>query len=183
MFQTADSRGPQGFELVYLGRSRKLNRSEVRTHLRKAGADTSRVVDISFPASGVIGILLHTQYVSEFKSIMSVAQAQIVDDFEPLDPRHLADPKFDSFSHAARSQEMALLVRKRCLATLSFVRPVLVPSIARSFILTGWIDEEDLEEVMDEARARQQKQDPKKAAFVFRSEDPTDNASESGMSI
>jgi hypothetical protein len=78
---------------------------------------------------------------------------------------------------------MALLVRNRCFATLSFIRLVLVPSIARSFILTGWIDEEDLDSVMEEARARLQKQDHKKAAFVVHSEDNTDNASESGMSI
>ena len=75
-FKTAATQGPQGFEYVYLGRNRKLDRNEVRSRLRRAGVDTCRVLDVCFPASGVIGILLHTQYVAKFTEIMAKAEAE-----------------------------------------------------------------------------------------------------------
>lgn len=114
---------------------------------------------------------------------MTTAEAKIITDFQPLNPSHLADPKFESYSTAAREVEMANLVRSRCFSTLSFVRPILVASIGRSFMEMGWICEEDLDSALQEARSRLQQHDPKKAAFVFRSVAQNDNASESGMSI
>ncbi|KAI7897993.1 uncharacterized protein BX663DRAFT_490376 [Cokeromyces recurvatus] len=63
-----------------------IDRSEVRSRLRRAGVDTGRVLDISFPASGVLGVLVHTQYVQDFIKIMTKAQAEVIKDFDPLDP-------------------------------------------------------------------------------------------------
>lgn len=168
-FKTAATQGPQGFEYVYLGRNRKLDRNEVRSRLRRAGVDTGRVLDVCFPASGVIGILLHTQYVAKFTEIMTKAEAEFIKDFEPLHPDHLADPKFISFSDSARADEMAKIVHSRSLNTLAFVRPVLVPSVGRSFVDLGWIDDSDLQDAVKKAHHRLAAQDPKKAAFVFRS--------------
>ncbi|KAL9536404.1 hypothetical protein MBANPS3_012670, partial [Mucor bainieri] len=54
-FTTADSKGKQGYQYVYIGRSRKILRSEVRKHLDNSGIDLGRVLDICFPASHIIG--------------------------------------------------------------------------------------------------------------------------------
>lgn len=131
--------------------------------------DTGRVLDVCFPASDVIGILLHTQYVVTFTEIMTKAEAEFIKDFEPLHPDHLADPKFLSYSDSARADEMAKIVHSRSLNTLSFVKPVLVPSVGRSFVDLGWIDDSDLQDAVKMAHRRLALQDPKKAAFVFRS--------------
>lgn len=53
-FQSPASKGPQVFQYVYIGRSRKIIRSEV-----PSGIDTGRILDICFPASGVLGLLMH----------------------------------------------------------------------------------------------------------------------------
>jgi hypothetical protein len=168
VFKTAEAQGPQGFTYVYLGRSRKLDRLEVRSRLRRAGVDTGRVIDVCFPASGVIGVLLHTQYVEKFTELMTVAEAEFIKNFDPLHPDHLADPKFVSLSNDARADEMASIVHSRCLNTLAFVRPLLVSSVGRSFVDLGWIDDEALNHALEDAQRRLALQDPKKASFVFR---------------
>ncbi|KAK4513039.1 histone deacetylase and transcriptional regulator, partial [Mucor velutinosus] len=73
-------------------RSGKILRSEVRYQLRRAGIDTGRVLDICFPATGVIGILLHIQYVEEFLACMRKCEADHIENFQPLDPNNIADP-------------------------------------------------------------------------------------------
>jgi hypothetical protein len=49
--------------------------------------------------------------------------------------------------------------------TLTFVRPLLVSSVGRSFVEKGWMDDETLDHVMVDARRRLAEQDPKKAAL------------------
>ena len=166
-FMSPGAKGPQGFKYVYLGRSRKINRSEVRSRLRRIGVDTGRVLDISFPASGVLGVLMHVQYVEQFTAVMQKAGAELVKDFDPLDPSNLADPNFASLSVDQRAAQMHELVNGRALDTLSFLRPVVVGSVARSFLDWGWIDDTDLRSAVAAAHSRQQAQDPRAKSFAF----------------
>ncbi|KAI8046998.1 uncharacterized protein B0P05DRAFT_482171 [Gilbertella persicaria] len=151
-FVSPAAKGPQGFTYVYLGRSRKINRSEVRSRLRRSGVDTGRILDISFPASGVLGLLMHVQYVEQFTATMQKVGAELIGGFDPLDPKHLADPKFAALSVDDRAQQMHSLVHDRALDTLSFVRPVVVGPLARSFMELGWIDHDDLKTVLSVVR-------------------------------
>ncbi|KAI8636501.1 hypothetical protein BD408DRAFT_407114 [Parasitella parasitica] len=66
-FRTTAAKGPQGYEYVYIGRSPKIQRSEIRSTFRSVGVDLGRILDICFPASEVIGVLMHVQYVTDFK--------------------------------------------------------------------------------------------------------------------
>ena len=166
-FMSPGAKGPQGFKYVYLGRSRKINRSEVRSRLRRIGVDTGRVLDISFPASGVLGVLMHVQYVEQFTAVMQKAGAELISDFDPLDPVHLADPKFASLSADQRADQLHELVHSRALDTLSFLRPLVVGSVARSFLEWGWIDESDLHAAVSEASARHQAANPNSKSFAF----------------
>ncbi|KAG1484104.1 hypothetical protein G6F47_013127 [Rhizopus delemar] len=54
-FQPIDPSAPRGFEYLYLNRTRKLSRAEIRRNLRLIGFDLSRVLDICFPGPKVIG--------------------------------------------------------------------------------------------------------------------------------
>lgn len=167
-FKSPATNGPQGFQYVYIGRSRKIIRSEVRSRLRRSGIDTGRILDISFPASGVLGLLMHVQYVETFTATLKKVGADVFEDFDPLDAKHLADPKYASLSEDERACEMLNLVQNRALDTLSFLRPLVVGPVARSFLEAGWIDEESMQGAMDSARARLSKDDPKKASFYFK---------------
>lgn len=85
--------GPSGFKYVYICRSRKITSAETRSRIKKCGIDISRVLDISFPAHGIIGVLVHCQYASTFVTTMKRVNADLYEDFDPLDPKHIADPQ------------------------------------------------------------------------------------------
>ncbi|KAG2190860.1 hypothetical protein INT47_011780 [Mucor saturninus] len=141
-FQSTEDKGPQGFQYVYIGRSRKIIRSEVRSRLRRSGIDTGRILDVTFPASGVLGLLMHVQYVQTFTEAMTKVDATLFPDFDPLDPKHLADPQYVDMSHDDRCQKMHDIVNNRAIDTLSFLRPLVVGAVARSFVDLGWIDDQ-----------------------------------------
>lgn len=164
IFQTAASKGPQGYQYVYIGRSEKLQRSEIRSTLRKAGVDLGRVLDICFPASEVIGILLHIQYVTEFTDLMKACQSDIVTGFDALDPKHIGDPRYADLTGNAREELIYEFTNTRCLQTLSFLRPLNVSGVGKYFVTEGWICEEDLNVAVADAMPRF----AKKAQFLFR---------------
>ena len=182
-FVSPGAKGPQGFKYVYLGRSRKINRSEVRSRLRRIGVDTGRVLDISFPASGVLGVLMHVQYVEQFTAVMQKAGAELITDFDPLSPVHLADPKFSSLSDDEREQQMLELVRDRAISTLSFLRPLVVSPVARSFLEWGWIDDDDVKMCVAAAEARLPKTSSSSSQFAFRTEPQVDSDVGSDMEL
>ena len=177
-FKTVEDRGPQGFEYVYVGRSRKISRGEVRSRLRRAGVEVGRVIDICFPASGVIGLLIHIQYKDALLECLKTVGASVFEDFEPTSPKNLADPKFAALSQDAREQEMAILVHDRCMQTLKYVRPVLVSSVGKYFVDAGWIDDAALAKAVRRAARRLAKESPRRAAFTFSSVPLGDSSSE-----
>lgn len=169
LFKSAAAKGPQGYQYVYIGRSGKIERSEIRSTFRKVGVDTGRILDICFPASGVIGILLHTQYVDNFLDLMKKCEAEIIEGFDPLDPKHIADPKYESLSALERESLIYEFTNTRALQTLSFLRPLNVSGVGKYFLSAGWICDEELSLAVSEAVARFAEKEPKKAKFLFKS--------------
>ncbi|GAA5817080.1 hypothetical protein MFLAVUS_010618 [Mucor flavus] len=145
------SSGPQGFKYVYIPRARKMTRIEVRTRLRQIGVDTSRVLDIIFPAAGTIGVLLHIQYVKSFTAIMVSIGGKTLDSFDVLDPKHLGDPKYLSYTEDGRATKAMELHANRCLSALTFLRRTKhhqVQPVGRSFVSLGWITDRELLDVL-----------------------------------
>ncbi|KAF7725164.1 hypothetical protein EC973_000417, partial [Apophysomyces ossiformis] len=99
--------GPQGFQYLYLHRSRKMDRPEIRKQLRKLKIDTSRLLDIVFPARSVVGLLFHIQYIPEVTQLLEAAKVAALKDFDPLDPSILADPSLQSLSETERADQAA----------------------------------------------------------------------------
>ncbi|KAF1801320.1 hypothetical protein FB192DRAFT_1255955, partial [Mucor lusitanicus] len=143
-FTTAKSKGAQGFQYVYIGRSRKIQRSEVRKHLTNANIDVDRILDICFPASHVIGILLHVQYVQEFTELLNKAKGKVFTDFDPLDPENVADPEYKSLPVEQRQDMIAQYTEACCLQTLSYIRPLNVSGVGKYFVEKGWICDDGL---------------------------------------
>ncbi|KAI8968609.1 hypothetical protein BDF20DRAFT_803873, partial [Mycotypha africana] len=144
--------GPQGFQYIYLHRSRRLTHVECRKNLRLLGAEPSRILDIMFPARNVVGLLVHIQYQEEFLQILAKANVKPINsEFDPTDGKHVADPKYASLSNDERNIKAAELHRDRCLHTLEFLastrRPLL--PVARDFLNNGWISDEDFSEVLN----------------------------------
>ncbi|OAD79344.1 hypothetical protein PHYBLDRAFT_162418 [Phycomyces blakesleeanus NRRL 1555(-)] len=140
----SDKTGPDGFEYVYIPRSRRIMHSEVHRSLRTLGADTGRLLDINFPACEVIGILVHVQYLEEFKSQLASAKVSLVNNFDPLDPKNVADPKFANLSVSGLETQALVLQNARCLQALKFLRSHLVLLVAHFFVQSGWIGLEEI---------------------------------------
>jgi hypothetical protein len=136
--------GPQGYDFVYICRSRKMVRSEVRSRLRRLGVDTARILDITFPARDVLGLLVHVQYKPLLKDTLVKQKIQPLEKFDPLDPKHIADPKHASLAAADRTRLAFDLHRNRLLSGLKMMREHVRPSVARSYVEIGWIADTDV---------------------------------------
>lgn len=180
MFKAAATKGPQGYQYVYIGRSRKLLRSEIRSSFKDAGIDVGRILDICFPGSEAIGILLHVQYAEEFIDLVTnKCEAELITDFDPLDPNNIADPKYQDLSLQERHALIYKITETRCLQTLAFLRPLNVSGVGKYFLDQGWIGTEDLSSSVAAAAKRYATKDPKKAKFYFRRKlDTADSASD-----
>ncbi|KAI8092250.1 uncharacterized protein B0P05DRAFT_462542, partial [Gilbertella persicaria] len=64
---------------VYLPDKYRHRLSTMRDKLHKLGAASSRILDIHYPAQGIVAVLIHIGY--------------SLHDFNPLDPQHLRDSK------------------------------------------------------------------------------------------
>ena len=168
MFKSTAAKGPRGYRYVYLGRSGKLLRSDIRSTLRDVGVDLGRILDISFPGPDVFGILLHVQYVEEFLDLVTKCEAEIVTDFDALNPDNIADPKFATLSGPERHALIYQFNETRCLQTLSFLHPLNVSAVGKYFSEQGWIGQDDLSAAIAAAAKRYAVKEPQRAKFFFR---------------
>ncbi|KAI9480918.1 MAG: hypothetical protein EXX96DRAFT_634622 [Benjaminiella poitrasii] len=128
-----------GYTFVYLPRSRRMDRKEIRSRFRLLDIDTSRILDITLPARGVVGVLLHVDFQSEFVSLLKACKINTLSSFDPLDPAHIVDPKFDDMTGAQRIQLAKAIQQDRCIRSLEYLREYLVPSVAQYYVQQGWI--------------------------------------------
>ncbi|OAD68803.1 hypothetical protein PHYBLDRAFT_150393 [Phycomyces blakesleeanus NRRL 1555(-)] len=136
--------GPKGYQYVYIPRSRRLTHREVRNSLKTLGVDTGRILDINFPAKDVVGILVHNQYAEKFQTTLTTVAIEILDAFDPLDPKNIADPKYKSLSDSELEEVAAELHSDRCMKALKYLRPHVAVPVGHFFCDQGWISKEDI---------------------------------------
>lgn len=128
-----------------------MSRSRIRGHLRTGiAADTGRILDISFPARGVMGLLVHFHYAPILINKLRAPGIKVLTDFDPLSPDHLLDPKFTDLPATGRLAAAHQVHTNRSLAALRRLRVTLMPAVAHSFVRSGWISEEDLRSLLSE---------------------------------
>lgn len=130
-----------GYAYVYIPRSRRMDRKDIRQRFHNLGIDTARILDISFPARSVIGVLIHSEYQSEFLELLAASKVKPTEAFNPCAQDHIADPRYNDMSIPQRAQLAADLQQDRCTRTLHFLRPYLVRSVAQYFVQQKWITE------------------------------------------
>ncbi|KAI8348652.1 hypothetical protein BD560DRAFT_338175, partial [Blakeslea trispora] len=135
------STSPGRYDYVYLHQSRRLDRKEIRSRFTSLGIDTSRILDLSFPARSVVGILLHAEYKQEFLAKLNAYKIVPIATFDPLSHDHIIDPKFKDMPATQRVPLAKAIQEDRCTRTLYFVRVYLVPSVAKYFVEQGWMNE------------------------------------------
>jgi hypothetical protein len=172
-FTPADPNAPQGYDYVYIPRSRRLTFREARARLRTLGVDTFRVLDITFPARSVLGLLVHQQYRTDLESELAKAKIKPIR-FDPFDPAHIADPAHASKSKDERATLAIDLHTERCIRALRRMRYHLAVAVGRSFLEHGCIDDATLAATLRKCPGA-----PRRYAHA----DTPDSEDDEGMSI
>lgn len=158
---------PSGYAFVYIPRSRRMDRKEIRKLFSKLGIENS---SISFPARSVIGVLVHQEFKQELIDTIIGSKGQITKDFNPLAHEHIVDPQYNNLAVANRTRLAKAFHQDRCIRTLYFVRPYLVPSVAKYFIQQNWITDVMASDIIAERLPRplkRGKSDPASTANTF----------------
>ncbi|KAG1442063.1 hypothetical protein G6F55_013071 [Rhizopus delemar] len=123
-------------------------RRDVRSRLAVLGVDPYRILDITFPARSIVGLLVHTQYNDTLTAKLTKAKIPIHHDFEPRDPAHLADPKYQSLPVSERVTIAVDIHGERCLRGIERLRFPVAVAVRRAFVEEGFIAQEDLDKVL-----------------------------------
>lgn len=125
---------------IHLHRNRRINRRELRKFFSSINVDNGRILDITFPAKETITILIHEDFKDELTQILKNNNIKTDEKFNPLDEKHVADIRFQTLNKEQRSDIAHALQRDRCIRTLQFIRPYLLPSISKYFESQNWIN-------------------------------------------
>ncbi|KAJ1911333.1 hypothetical protein IWQ60_010190 [Tieghemiomyces parasiticus] len=99
--------GPTGYKYVVVPRAHRITQREVCKELRRMGLETSHILDVAFPSPSHVGLLTHCQYAPIVIDAFTRAKVVIDTTFDFLDPAHLSDPQFATFSHTQWAQTAA----------------------------------------------------------------------------
>ncbi|EPB89134.1 hypothetical protein HMPREF1544_04001 [Mucor circinelloides 1006PhL] len=128
--------------------------------LQGIGVDLGRILDVSFPGPDVYAPLLYVQYVEEFLGLITKCEAEVITDFDPLNPANITDPE----RHALIYQ----VTETRCLQTLTSLHPLNVSTVGKCFAEQGWMIQDDRSAAIAAAAKRYAVKEPKRAKFFFR---------------
>lgn len=150
VFSEPDLNVTKGFEYVYIPRSRRLTYREARIKLRTLGIGTYRILDITFPARSTIGLLIHSQYHEDLIHTLAQAKIRPIKDFDPTDPKHIADPKYNIESKDNRISLAMDLHRSRCVRALLCMPYYLAVNVGKAFVNNGDMDDATLSDTLQE---------------------------------
>ncbi|KAG1111107.1 hypothetical protein G6F42_015128 [Rhizopus arrhizus] len=94
-----------------------------------------------------------------FSKILEI-ETSIIPNFNPLDPAHIADPKYRDLPEEDRTRLALALQQDRCIRTLHFIRPDLVTGLAKYFINQGWLSEPVAQDIRNQRVLRPTKRPP-----------------------
>ena len=107
----------KGYTIVYIPSPNRTLHSEVRKALRLLNIQHERIIDIHFPAHGVVGLLIHASYEKELRSLLSQAKITPKDTFNPTASSTIGDPELlKKLNEDERATEAKKLHQERMLA-------------------------------------------------------------------
>lgn len=95
------------------------------------------MLDIHYPARNVVAILVNDDYVEEFVSTLLMAKVKQLDNYSPLDPTTIVDPKYQNLSDNEKKELAKEKHNSRIARALPFVCDHISRSVARFFLNEG----------------------------------------------
>ncbi|KAI8139797.1 hypothetical protein BJV82DRAFT_543745 [Fennellomyces sp. T-0311] len=95
---------------------RRTLHSEIRRALRLLGVAQERVIDVHFPAHGVVRLLINKSYEQDLRTLLKTAKVKTNDEFNPISESTIGDTKWRENSVEERTTYAKLLYQERILA-------------------------------------------------------------------
>ncbi|KAF7720560.1 hypothetical protein EC973_007492 [Apophysomyces ossiformis] len=138
----------QGFQYLYFPARAQIPTGQMRRRFRQLGIENSRILDIHYLDQQVIAILVHNDFAPELKTVLSKFGVNLYTDYDPLDPKHLKDPKYTNLTNTEREQRAYEHHHERMLVALNFLHHPVRSAVARDFHSKGWIDPDTLQRIL-----------------------------------
>lgn len=138
----------QGYEHVYIPTKVRLPVGKLRTLLRRLGISNGRIIDIYYPIRNVARILIHKEFVEDFKATLIERGGRVIEDFNPCKGITIQDLKYPEHTKAQRGQIAIYIYQRRLEKSLCHIREPVEFSVARYFYKQEWISRTIFEEIM-----------------------------------
>jgi hypothetical protein len=138
----------QGFEHIYVPIRSRVPYKKVRSELRNAGINSGSIVDIHYPNNKVLALLVHNDYIDTCRSLLLAEGLTCIENFNPYDPKHLADPQFKEATDEERTKQLAIIRENQVHKTLTYLRNPVKLAVARDFHRKGLISTEFLDDLV-----------------------------------
>ncbi|KAI9494852.1 hypothetical protein BDB00DRAFT_738137, partial [Zychaea mexicana] len=145
----------QGYQFIYIPCRHRMTITNMRGLLRTLRIENSRVLDIHFPDHQTAALLVHNEYAGAIAARLLKLGVNVKDDFNPLDPNLLKDPKLAELTVEERTQKITEVHHGHILKALGFIHAPVKYSVARSFFLENLITQEEYDDVRGSTRSRQ----------------------------
>ncbi|KAG1086447.1 hypothetical protein G6F42_020985 [Rhizopus arrhizus] len=97
------------------------------------------IKNIYHPTHRVVALLVHNEYASTVINKLETAGIKQIIDFNPRNPAHLRDIKYQDLSDTDKQAKMVQIHKSHLLTALDRMRPTIRPAVARDFINKKWI--------------------------------------------
>ena len=145
----------QGYQFLYIPTKHRMTISNLRNILRTLRIENSRVLDIHFPDHKTAALLVHNDFASVIVNRLIKFGVNIKDNFNPLDPTLLKDPKLAELSQTDRETKIKEVHHGHIMKALTFIREPVKFSVARCFYLENQITQEEYDQIRSTTRTRQ----------------------------
>jgi hypothetical protein len=113
--------------------------TNVRKKFGMLGLENWRILDVHRPTHRVVALLIHNEYASTVINKLDTAGIKHITDFNPRNPSHLRDIKYQDLSDTDKQTKMEQIHTSHLLTALDRMRPNVRPAVARDFINKKWI--------------------------------------------
>lgn len=129
------STSASSYSIVYISTKYRQTIREDRLALRQLGITTNRILDITQPTRGVLGLLVHEEYQSQLEQQLFKLKIEVKKDFDPTSADVIQDPKLHHLSQIEKETKARQIFNTKCVRSLKNMRsPTIRNSISRDYV-------------------------------------------------
>jgi hypothetical protein len=129
----------QGFQYLYVSTKARVPVGKLRSYLRNMGVNNARVLDIHYPDRNIAALLVHNDYVSEFKQLLETKRVHFANNFDPWNGSTLKDPQYKDFTEQERTSKACEIQQQRLQRAVLHIREPVKFAVAYYFYQQKWL--------------------------------------------